>query len=62
MVIIFIPIWEKKLRDYNSRKYSYLYEAKKPYIMSVSGMTLKDNIKILGRCFFSKSKECSIWC
>ena len=50
----------KELREmYNSRKYRYLYEAKKPYIMSVSGMTLEDNIKIL-TSVFSKSKECSI--
>ena len=44
---------------YNSRKYRYLYEAKKPYIMSVSGMTLEDNVKILGYVF-NKYKECSI--
>ena len=50
----------KELREmYNSRKYRYLYEAKKPYIMSVSGMTLEDNIKIL-TSVFSKGKECSI--
>ena len=36
-----------------------MYEAKKPYIMSVSGMTLEDNVKILGDVF-SKYKECSI--
>ena len=44
---------------YNSRKYRYLYEAKKPYIMSVSGMTLEDNVKILTDVF-GKHKECSI--
>ena len=30
-----------------SKKYRYLYTVKKPYIMSVSGMTIEDNVEII---------------
>ena len=41
---------------YKSRKYRYLYDIKKPYIMSVSGMSLDDNIKILSDIFNGYNK------
>ena len=45
--------------DLYKSKYRYLYDAKKPYIMSVSGMTMDDNIKILGD-IFNEHRKCNI--
>ena len=55
----YIEMAKKLEQNSRDRKFRYLYEVKKPYIMSVSGMSQADNIHILNG-IFDKHKSHSI--